>query len=268
MNEEPRETKTVYHELPKNIKYTDQALQRLANQLSETQFKVFSHINLLTCYFYNTDISNPVAVALYRTGQLSFFSYISYNRKNISGKIISNSLKDLESEYRMSAVKDYLEMAYLSGQHFMYRRLDFTENISNNELLSGQVNIKNAKLYKAKTEEHNGKKVLGLGEEIEEGYTIKKGKEFDKDMSELFMLRLEDHDRVGVNEIHIPRQEFSQAIDQLKDDLYVTFNLWLTPDKPVTRGQKLKEIYRKKSYTHKYRKKQQLIKAIVSYLVL
>jgi len=243
------ETTTLYYELNKDFKYTDRLLERLSKDLIRNDYKDYSHKPLLHIYFYSTDLKEPDGVALFKDGSFVLSEWFSKKQLGSVGIVISNSIKDLESEYRLGVIRDYLRTAYIQGQDFLYRRIDYQDEQLEHKKLSDKLKIRN-------TNKITGEECL-----------IQKSAEHSKEFDGKFLLRLEDNAKIGANEIHIRRDIIKAGIELLIKEHYIVLRSWLYPDRIIPGYQKKQRDYWETYEKAKQRKRNKAINALIDILV-
>jgi hypothetical protein len=263
------ELKTLYIQI-KKIE-TEKFLERLAIGLIKNSYKDYICFDLLSVYLYESDIKNPFALLTYRQGNLTFMSFLIKNKEVSSGKSISYRLSDLEPDYRFKEVKKYLLSGYIQGLGFQYVRIPFSGQIMEQKKISDKLNIENATLsINNKTVVKSGREVLGNGQEVEEGFHLRKGSEFSSDFNELYLLRLESPELVGFNEIHISRDIFNLSINQLAEPLFIALMTMIYPNKVLEGLERKQRAYIKSStnnHNTKFRTKNKAITALIGNII-
>lgn len=263
------EQKTLYIQL--NKIETEKQLEKLATSLIKNSYSEYLHFNSLSVYLYESDIKSPFALLVYKLGNLVSMNFLVKNFKKITGKTVSYRLSDLEKEYRFKEIKRYLNSGYIQGLPFNYVRIPFTSQITEQQKLSDKLNITNATLtVNNHTEKKKGRNVLGVGDEVEDGYRLQKGSEFSSDFNDIFLLRLESPELIGFNEIHISRDIFTICINQLTENLYIPLMCMIYPNKILDGLERKQRAYIKSStndHNMKFRQKNKAIMALIDNII-
>jgi hypothetical protein len=245
---------TVYHNADVS---SMKALERLSKDLIKSTYSDFIESELFRVFFIKTNsgVDKVYAQSIFKKGLLSESTFLRQSNHILPmERRISPRLSDLEADYRYLQVEKYLKSGFVQGLNFHYVRVPYTQDITSNLKLSDKAKIKLNLIDNSS------------GEVLEEGFMIKKGAEFEKGLSDIFCLRLENPELVGYNEINIDISIFKKAIESLKPDVRVAIEVFIFPHKIPSLKQAY-SLYMKRDHSYKSRQKIKAIRGIIDYVI-